>query len=122
VGAELGQIETETVGDVFVVNLIGEFDISNADELQGDLERIAGLDRGLVVSLMRTEFLDSHGVRALYRAKETLRGHHRQLVLHVNTASIVRRVLEISGLATEVPCTGVLEDAVSIAARVGVGQ
>ena len=116
---EAGQIETETVGDVAVVSLIGEFDMANADELDDHLQRMAVSGRGLVVSLMRTEFLDSHGVRALYGASATLHGRGRQLVLHVNTASIVRRVLELSDLANAVPCTGSLDDAVSIAARLG---
>jgi anti-anti-sigma factor len=115
---ETGRIETEMVGDVSVVSLIGEFDMANAGELNDQLRLVAGSGGGLVVSLMGTEFLDSHGVRALFRAKATLDGHGRQLVLHVNTASIVRRVLEITDLATAVPCTGSLEDAVSIAARV----
>jgi anti-anti-sigma factor len=113
------QIEIETVGDVSVVSLIGDFDMGNADELERHLRRIAASGGAVVVSLVQTDFLDSRGVKALYCANTTLNGRGRQLVLHVNTASIVHRMLEISGLASTVPCTGSLEDAVSIATRGG---
>ena len=66
---------------------------------------------------MRTEFCDSTVVNALFRADDLLRERDRQLVLHVATASVVRRVLDVSGLAEKVVCTGSLEEAIALAGR-----
>jgi anti-anti-sigma factor len=111
----LGTLEVEQHDDVAVVRLLGEHDISTSDLLGSELHRHVG--EGIVVSLTETEFLDSSVVHELYAAHERLRKQNRQLVLHVATASIVRRVLELSGLSTELPCTGSLEQAVEFARR-----
>jgi anti-anti-sigma factor len=111
---ELGTIETEVHGDVTVVGLVGEHDVTNAATLQRQLGALsgAGSTGGLVVSLMPTTFLDSSVVHTLFLADGQLRKRDRRLVLHVATASIVRRVLEVSGLAEAVACTGSLEAAI----------
>jgi anti-anti-sigma factor len=108
-------IETETHGDVTVVSLLGEHDIATADAVRSQLGLSAKSEGGLVVSLIRTEFCDSTVVNALFRADEQLRERDRQLVLHVATASVVRRVLDVSRLAEAVVCTGSLEEAIALA-------
>jgi anti-anti-sigma factor len=102
-------IETEARGDVTVVRLLGEHDLATAEALRRQLELSFESGGGLVVSLMQTEFCDSSVVNALFRTDKQLRERGRQLVLHVATASIVRRVLDVSGLADAVACTGSLE-------------
>jgi anti-anti-sigma factor len=113
-------IETETHDDVTVVSLVGEHDILSAEELRRQLGSVTASGGGLVVSLMRTEFFDSSAMHALFVADRQLRQRDRQLVLHVATASIVQRVLDVSGLADTVPCTGSLEEAITLA-RSGPG-
>jgi anti-anti-sigma factor len=108
-------IEMEAHGDVTVVSLVGEHDIASAEALRRQLGLVAESGGGLVVSLMRTEFCDSSVVNALFNADEQLRERDRQLVLHVATASIVRRVLDVSGLAGAVSCSGSLEEAIVLA-------
>jgi len=108
-------IEAEAYGDVTVVSLVGEHDMSTAKAVHRQLAVSAKSGGGLVVSLMRTEFCDSSVVNALFRADGQLRERDRQLVLHVATASIVRRVLDVSGLADAVTCTGSLEEAIALA-------
>jgi anti-anti-sigma factor len=122
---ELGSIETELHGDVTVVRLVGEHDITNAPILGRQLGALTGSGSagGVIVSLMATTFLDSSIVHALFLADDQLRKRGRQLVLHVATASIVRRVLEVSGLAGALPCTASLEAAIVLsrpAARNGL--
>jgi len=114
---EIGAIETEVRRDVTVVRLAGDWDISNAAVLRQHLQDAVGSGRALVVSLMRTGFLDSCTVSALFCVNKQMRLRGRQLVLHLNTASIVRRALEVSGLTAALACTTSLDDAVAIAAR-----
>jgi anti-anti-sigma factor len=114
---EIGTTETERHGDVTVVSLLGDHDISNVERAREVLQRAAGSGGGVVVSLVQTEFLDSCVVNLLYRTHAQLRRRGRQLVLHVATASVVQRVLEISGLAAKMECTASLEHALLLAAR-----
>src|SRR5262245_36189566 len=97
---EPGTSEQETRGDVVVLHLVGEHDMSTAESLRAELRRLAGLGSGggLVVSLTDMTFMDASIVGALFDADELLRRRGRELVLHVATASIVQRVLEVSGL------------------------
>jgi anti-anti-sigma factor len=114
-GDEGGTIETEVHGDVTLVSLLGEWDISNAGTLRQHLQGAVGSGRGLVVSLMRADFIDASVVNILFGLNDQMQLRERRLVLHVNTASIVRRVLDVSGLAATLACTASIEDAVAIA-------
>lgn len=110
-------IKSETHGDVVVVALVGDHDVASVTEVRAQLDAVAASGSGLVVSLMETTFFDSSVVHALYGANGKLIEHDRQLVLHVATAPIVRRVLEVSGLQTAVPTTGSLREAIELARR-----
>jgi anti-anti-sigma factor len=118
----IGTIESETQGDVTRVSLLGCWDLSNVGTLQLQLRDAVGTGRGLVVSLARTEFLDASIINVLFGMHEQMRVYGRQLVLEVNTASIVRRVLDVSGLAATLPCSSSTEDAIAIAARTQEGS
>lgn len=108
-------IRTTAHGDVTVVGLLGEHDVTSAAAVREQLSRIATSGGGLVVSMMQTTFFDSSIVHALFDVDREMRDHDRQLVLHVATAPIVRRVLDISMLSEAVPCTSSLTEAVEIA-------
>ena len=116
----VGQASTPSVGvtrvrDVTVVNLIGDHDIVTAPDVRAQMERCAASGDGVVVSLMQTTFLDSGIIRVLFAADKTLRDRDRRLVLHVATASIVARVLDVSGLDRQLACEPSLEKAVALA-------
>lgn len=115
---ESGTIQQETLGDVTVVSLVGEHDLTTVDTLQARLQALAGAGStgGLVVSVSETKFLDSSIVHALFSADEQLRRRDRRLVLHFATASIVKRVIEVSGLNV-LPSSSSKEQAAVIAAR-----
>lgn len=108
-------ISIDEHGDVKVVSLIGDHDLITAPEVRERLDSCLASDDGLVVSLMQTEFLDSSILHVLFDANKQLKERDRQLVLHVATASIVARVLDVSGLKREVPCAGSLQAAVDLA-------
>jgi anti-anti-sigma factor len=108
-------ISIDEHGDVKIVSLVGEHDLATVDEVRQRLDSCLSSDTGLVVSLMHTEFLDSSILNVLFDADTYLKEQDRQLVLHVATASIVERVLDVSGLKHRVPCTGSLDAAVALA-------
>jgi anti-anti-sigma factor len=110
-------VKTETHGDVTVVALVGDHDVATVELVRAQLDAVASSGGGLVVSLMETTFFDSSVVHALYDANGKLVEHDRRLVLHVATAPIVSRVLEVSGLQATVPTTGSLEEAIELARR-----
>lgn len=78
------------------VALSGELDMADADAVQrllGDIARDAA-PAPVVIDLRRLEFIDSHGVRALFRAREeALRAGTRMMICAGNGP--VRRTLEL---------------------------
>jgi len=111
--ADAGTYEVERHDNVVVVRLFGEHDISTSSQVMAELD--SHINEGIVVSLTETEFIDSSIVHALWNTDGRLRKRNSGLVLHVATASIVRRVLELSGLSTALPCTGSLDEALEFA-------
>ena len=109
-----GTISIDHDGDVTVVRLLGEHDISTASDLRAELGAWIG-PGGLVVSLAETEFFDSSVIHALFDADARLKQRDRRLVLHVGTPPIVERVLELCGLRRQVHCTESLEEATALA-------
>jgi anti-anti-sigma factor len=115
VESRAGTIEVETDDRVTVIRLLGEHDLATTADLHRALRSATASGTGVVVSLMDATFIDSGTVHAFYAADEQLRERNRRLVLHVNTASMVRRVLDLSGLCTAVPCTPSIETARELA-------
>ncbi len=86
------------VGQVAVISLPGEIDISNADRVREDLLSI--VNRGatlLVVDMSATTFCDSAGINAMVRAfkRATANGTGMRLVV---TGPAVLRVFAITGV------------------------
>ena len=111
----VGTIETEQHGDVTLLRLLGEHDMATGSDLRRAIEDSVAAGQGLVVSLIDTQFVDSHVVRLLLLGDGLLRAQSRRLVLHVTTASIVKRALDISQLSSALPCTGSLPTAITLA-------
>ena len=102
-----------------VIRLLGEHDLATRERLREEVERSIAADRGIVVSLVNAEYIDSGVINALFKTDRALRERGRRLVLHVNTASIVRFVLDISGASKAFPCSGDVEAAVALASERG---
>jgi anti-anti-sigma factor len=116
-GAPDTSVKTEVHGDVTVIALVGDHDVASVTQVRAQLDAVATSGGGLVVSLMETTFFDSSVVHALFDANGQLEENDRQLVLHVATAPIVSRVLEISGLNAALPSSGSLDEAIELARR-----
>jgi anti-anti-sigma factor len=88
--------EVTDAGDVHVVSLRGQLDLASAGAVRDALVQIAGST--VVVDLSDLRFLDSSGIAALLSARSQIMqgGHGFQLR---GAHGIVRRVLEVTGLA-----------------------
>ncbi len=118
---ELGHVVVERHGDVAVLRLLGEHDMSTVESVRRVIATQIEADEGVVVSLVETKFVDAAVVRALCEGDEELQPHGRRLVVHVATEDVVRRVLEITGLTESLPTTGSLQEALVGARRGGGG-
>ena len=100
---------------VDVLELAGDHDMVSAPQLAMALEQSLGEGRGIVADLREATFIDSSVTHLLFDADSALAGQGKQLVLQINTASIVRRALQITGL-TSLPSTPERDAALAIAA------
>jgi anti-anti-sigma factor len=82
-----------------VIKLSGEIDISNADRIGAELERLVG-DRTvpLVVDLSDLGFMDSSGIAMLLQTVTRL-----DSVAVRNPSDVMRRMIDATGLADVLP-------------------
>jgi anti-anti-sigma factor len=82
-----------------VIKLAGEIDISNAGSLEVSLGRlIRSGNRTLVIDLSALDFMDSAGIAMVLRAVAGV-----ESVSIRNPSSVVRRILECTGLTSVLP-------------------
>jgi anti-anti-sigma factor len=89
--------QTTVTGDVAVVTLSGELDVSGAAQLEHELERItADHDpRTMVLDLSGLDFMDSTGLRLVVLADSRAKDQQRAFAL-VRGKEDVHRVFEIT--------------------------
>jgi anti-anti-sigma factor len=94
--ADLATVIVERQGEVQVVRLAGEVDISNADGLEDHISAAVPNDAaGLVLDLTDTDYLDSAGIRMLFELGARLDGRRQLLGLVVPESSLIRHSLTI---------------------------
>jgi anti-anti-sigma factor len=97
-------VANEQVGDVCVLSVSGELDLGTAPQLEQPLEEALAADGSLLIDLSACEFIDSTGIALLVRAWQRLDGESAQAgggrfaLCGLNDQ--VRRLLELSGLAS----------------------
>ena len=111
--AELATLVVERQGELQVVRLAGEVDISNAGKLEENISDAVPNDAaGLVVDLSDTGYLDSAGIRMLFELGQRLGGRRQSVAVVVPPDSLIRDTLVITELELSVPMHGTLDDAV----------
>lgn len=90
--------ESHRNGDTVRLALVGEFDLSNAAQVEDALKQIE-LDRPplLVLDLRELTFMDSTGLRVMVAADARARDDSRRLAI-VQGPESVHRVFRITGL------------------------
>ena len=110
--SDLARVESERHGDLCLVRLQGEVDMSNVQEVSVAIEGApAHGARGIIVDLTDTTYLDSAGVGLLVRLAERLRSRRQDFSLLAPAGSRVRSVLELTGLGRVMPLHVSLEEA-----------
>jgi anti-anti-sigma factor len=98
---------TRRDGLAVVVAVVGAVDVASAPVLDRVLERVVQ-DRttAMTVDLRDVGFLDSSGVRVLFRALRRNRTLGVAMLLCIAPSAPVTRVLHLSGMLTAVPVVG----------------
>ena len=97
--SELARIETRRSGPAQVVDVVGELDLSNSQELADAVARDVPDEVTLVVlDLSGTTYVDSATIATLFRLSARLRDRRQELRLVVPTDSPIRAVLELTRL------------------------
>lgn len=84
-----------------VARLVGAVDLSNVDDLAQRLEAaVTNRCPGLVVDLSAVTYLDSTGLRLVYRLARQLGDRQQRLRLVVPPGSRITRVLQLAGVGS----------------------
>jgi anti-sigma B factor antagonist len=104
------EFETTRSRAVAVVAATGELDLSGAQVLEAELERLDAENLGTVVlDLRRLEFMDSSGLRLVVLADMRARAAGRRFVL-VRGPETVHRVFEITRMSERLDFVAAPED------------
>ena len=94
---EVLSVRTSAVAGAVLVTVAGEVDVATAPELQAHLNQTTA--RAVLVDLNAVSFLGSHGLAALVEAHSEARARGSALCIVLDGNGVVRRSLEITGLA-----------------------
>jgi len=98
--SDLSVVEVFARGGVPIVRIRGEIDLSNADAVLASIEAARDEDApGLIVDLQALDYLDSAGVRLLFRASRSV-GASGRFVAIVPPDGPARRVLDLADAST----------------------
>lgn len=96
-------VELSAQAGIAVAMLEGEIDIANADEVgESLLQAAAGQPIGLIADLTLLRYLDSGGVRMLFKVAEHLDISRRRFALVVPESSPLHRLMKITGIEAAV--------------------
>jgi anti-sigma B factor antagonist len=101
----VGDVRSESAGDrVEIVILTGEHDLGTVPRVREALGGAANGGKALLVDLCAATFVDSSILGALLEARRTAHEESRAFAVACSgQAEPVRRVLEVTGLAEELP-------------------
>jgi len=98
------RLEVRSSGERHVLELSGELDMANADELEGRLRELcrAGA-REITLDLRGLAFIDSTGLRAILEAQQFCRQHGCEYFLIRSDSAMQMRMFEIAGVLERLP-------------------
>jgi anti-sigma B factor antagonist len=103
--------------DIAFVTLYGEHDLTTSEQLAKELRTLVRSGEAVIVDLSEVEFIDSSVLNTLITTDRMAHERGSTLTLLLNTAPIVRRLVEISGLTDHLSCAGSREEAIQAARR-----
>jgi len=106
-------LESEKVGDVLVVQTIGQINSANAASVEADLMAHVGKgERKIVLDLARLDYISSAGLRVVLLLAKTLKQNAGALAL-CGLRPQVREVFDISGFLAILSVTDTREQALA---------
>ena len=111
-------IDVERIGDIDVVTLRGEHDLSTATDVSRRIETALATATGLAIDLSETTFIDSAVLRVLITAQEQAakRGTGFAIAVADTSGHGVHRLLTLTGLDAKLSTRPSREDAIAAAA------
>lgn len=96
VAVPIGQIVSESEGDVIVVTLRGEHDLSTAPVVRAELEQAVATGAAIVVDMTETQFIDSSILGVLVEGYRSLSADAgRELAVAAAPGGPVTRLLDL---------------------------
>ena len=96
-----GSVPAPRSGSWPVVRMRGEIDLANVEDLyKVAADAVSNRDTGLVLDLSGVTFLDSTGLRLVFRLARRLGDRQQSLRLVVPEGARIARVLDFAGVAT----------------------
>jgi anti-anti-sigma factor len=100
-------LSVESQDGVVVARLDGEIDMSNAARLGASLaDRVTNEALGLAINMADVRYLDSAGIRAVYKLRERLMDRGQELLLVVRPDSVIAKTLQMVNVPSAI---GVVE-------------
>ena len=116
-----GAVRFDPPGDVLIAHLSGEIDLSNAEELGLRVATTTPPDAlGVVLDLSEVEYIDSYGIFVIHGLRQRLSENQQTLVLVDPKDGLMRRAIELVGLADVLPINEELQDAVRAVSQAGL--
>jgi anti-anti-sigma factor len=113
----LADLEVSRSGDVVIARLVGEIDMSNADELHLALAAAIPNDVvAMVLDLTNVDYLDSAGIRMMYQLGEDVQARRQKLQAVIPSASMVTDVLRLAGVTEYIGAVETVDEALALLA------
>lgn len=110
----LEDIDPEEVEAIAIARLVDDLDASNVAEVGAALASSVRKDQwGLVIDMSELRYLDSSAMRLLVEVKRRLERRRQSLRAAVPADSPVRRVLDLTGIASVLPLTLTVSEAIA---------
>jgi anti-anti-sigma factor len=108
----LADVQFSGRGRVVIARMTGEIDLSNAEQIGTAITReMPNSALALALDLSDVDYLDSAGIRLIYRLRETLRARGQSLRLVIPAASPANDALRLAGVLQHVETLETLDDA-----------
>jgi anti-anti-sigma factor len=92
------EVRKTDLGEAALVELTGELDLTNADDLERRLEELSAAASGLVLDLNRILFLDSAALHVLFRLARRLELDRKAFGIVVAPTALVAKTVAIVNL------------------------
>ena len=112
---KLADMQISNRGDVIVVAITGEIDMSNVSELQAAVtDATSNEAAGLALDLSRLDYLDSAGIQLLFRLGTDLATRGQRFVLVVADDSVVADTFRLAGVGGRMELVPTIDRAMTV--------